>query len=280
MPSQWDQYTSLDATERLLMAGVVLPATTAFALVDSILERTEQWMQDSDKYLLRRILALCPFVDDPWPREGGRVGESTSTRTSCTACWRNALVQPRAEPGPRGCRSSDTRQTVCGAWTSCAVRPSCSRATGCSWSWTSSRGASWDSVCIADRSMHPASAACSTPPFMGGARRDISAGISILPAPDGTFIHPRVADPTKLSSSHNRPAPEAVTSAPADVQPTGAPTFRAFLRHRSTLVAFLRQAGFVALAARQPPGTGSAQILRSMSPNSRRVRCPSANRSQ
>ena len=58
------------------------------------------------------------------------------------------------------------------------------------------------------------------------------------------------------------------------------PTFRAFLRHRSTLVAFLRQAGFVALAARQPAGTGSAQILRSMSPNSRRVRCPSANRSQ
>ena len=54
----------------------------------------------------------------------------------------------------------------------------------------------------------------------------ISAGISILPAPDGTFIHPRAADPTKLSSSHNRPAPEAVTSAPADVQPTGAPYFQ------------------------------------------------------
>ena len=60
------------------------------------------------------------------------------------------------------------------------VRPSCSRATGCSWSWTSSRGASWDSVCIADRSMHPASAACSTPPFMGGARRDISVRIMIV----------------------------------------------------------------------------------------------------
>ena len=29
-----------------------------------------------------------------------------------------------------------------------------------------------------------------------------------------------------------------------------------------------------------PPGTGSAQILRSMSPNSRRFRCPSANKSQ
>jgi hypothetical protein len=65
MPGQWDQYTCLDAAERLLMAGVVLPATTAFALADSILERTEKWMQDSDKYLLRRILALSPFVDDP-----------------------------------------------------------------------------------------------------------------------------------------------------------------------------------------------------------------------
>jgi len=65
MPGQWDQYIRLDAAERLLMAGVVLPATTAFALVDSILERTGKWMQDSDRYLLRRILALCPFVDNP-----------------------------------------------------------------------------------------------------------------------------------------------------------------------------------------------------------------------
>ena len=32
--------------------------------------------------------------------------------------------------------------------------------------------------------------------------------------------------------------------------------------------------------ARYPPGTGSAQILRNMSPNRRRVRCPSASRSQ
>ena len=58
---------------------------------------------------------------------------------------------------------------------------------------------------------------------------------------------PESRRPTKLSSAHNRPAPEAVTSARPDVQPTGAPAFRAFLRHRSTLVSFLRQAGFVAL---------------------------------
>ena len=56
---------------------------------------------------------------------------------------------------------------------------------------------------------------------------------------------------------------EAVTSARADAQPTGASAFRAFLRHSSALVPFLRQVGFVALAARQPAGIGSAQILRS-----------------
>lgn len=47
------------------MVGVVLPVTAALALVDSVLERTEKWMQDSDRYLLCRVLALCPFVDDP-----------------------------------------------------------------------------------------------------------------------------------------------------------------------------------------------------------------------
>jgi hypothetical protein len=65
MPGRWDQHTCLVVAERLLMAGVVLPAPTAFALVDSIFGRTERWMQDSDGYLLRRTLALCPFVDDP-----------------------------------------------------------------------------------------------------------------------------------------------------------------------------------------------------------------------
>ncbi len=65
LPDQWDQDIRLVAAECLLMAGVVLPTTTVFALLDSILERTEKWMSDSDRYLLQRILALCPFVDDP-----------------------------------------------------------------------------------------------------------------------------------------------------------------------------------------------------------------------
>ncbi len=65
MSSKWDEHTRLEAAERLLMAGVALPAATAFALVDSLLKRTGRWMQDSDRYLLRCILALCPLVDDP-----------------------------------------------------------------------------------------------------------------------------------------------------------------------------------------------------------------------
>ena len=65
MPGQWDEYARLDVAERLLMAGVVLPTGAVCALADSILERTAKWMQDSDRHLVRRTLALCPFVDDP-----------------------------------------------------------------------------------------------------------------------------------------------------------------------------------------------------------------------
>ena len=101
--------------------------------------------------------------------------------------------------------------------------------------------------------------------------RVLSAGISDLPAPDGPFIRPKAAERTKFCSAYNRPAPEAVTSAHADVEPTGAAVFRAFLKHRSTLVPFLRQPSLHS-AARQPAGTGSAQILRSISPKSRRFR--------
>ena len=65
IPGKWDQYTRLAAAERLSMAGFVLPVTTVCALVDSILERIGTWMQDSDRSLLNRVLALCLFVDDP-----------------------------------------------------------------------------------------------------------------------------------------------------------------------------------------------------------------------
>ena len=65
MPWPWEEYAHLEAAERLLMAGVVLPATAVFAFVDAIVERLVLWRSDSDGALLCRALALCPFVDDP-----------------------------------------------------------------------------------------------------------------------------------------------------------------------------------------------------------------------
>ena len=79
----------------------------------------------------------------------------TSIRTSYAACCRNTIAPSRAAPGPRGCRSSATRQIACGAWTSFDASPSCSGATRCSWSWTNARVASSESACTAVRSMAP-----------------------------------------------------------------------------------------------------------------------------
>ena len=92
------------------------------------------------------------------------------------------------------------------------------------------------------------------PGWSTGTSDGVLTGISILPAPDGTFIHPRAADPTKLSSSHNRPAPEAVTSAPADVQPTGAPYFQGIPQTPLHTHALLRQADSLHLPRVSLPG--------------------------
>ena len=64
MSRPWEEYAQLDAAERLLMAGVVLPATAVIALVDVIFEQRAPLRSGSDAALLCRVLALCPFVDD------------------------------------------------------------------------------------------------------------------------------------------------------------------------------------------------------------------------
>lgn len=65
MPGQWDEYICLESAKLLLMAGAVLPATTAFAMVDAILQRSEEWSENSDKLFVLSILSLWPFFDDP-----------------------------------------------------------------------------------------------------------------------------------------------------------------------------------------------------------------------
>jgi len=65
MPSDQYQYVCLQATEFLLMSGVFLPSTTVFEMIDSFLVTKMQWMESSDKNFLSRLLALCPFIDNP-----------------------------------------------------------------------------------------------------------------------------------------------------------------------------------------------------------------------
>jgi putative transposase len=67
---------------------------------------------------------------------------STSTRTSCTACWRNIIALLPAAPDLRGCRSSATPETACGASTLSLRVDRAPDLLGCSWSWTRSRVAS------------------------------------------------------------------------------------------------------------------------------------------
>ena len=90
--------------------------------------------------------------------------------------------------------------------------------------------------------------------------------------PGWPFIHPRAAEPTRLCSSHHRPGPNASPQPALTCRGLEVRASRGFLRHRSSFVSSLCQAGVLALAARQPAGTGSAQIRWSIAPNRRRVR--------
>ena len=86
--------------------------------------------------------------------------------------------------------------------------------------------------------------------------------------------------PREASSSHHRPGSEAATQLALTCGGPEARAPRTFRRHRSPLVSSFCQAGVLALAARQPAGTGSAQIRCSIAPNRRRVRWLSASNSQ
>jgi hypothetical protein len=68
LPGRSNEYRQVEAAERLLVGGVVLPTSLVFRLLDTFVARTEKWMPDSDKHLLRRILALCAFIDEPEKR--------------------------------------------------------------------------------------------------------------------------------------------------------------------------------------------------------------------
>ena len=81
-----------------------------------------------------------------------------------------------------------------------------------------------------------------------------------LPKMDPLYIR-KPQRPRESSSSHNRPGSEAVTQPALTCSGLEIRASRAFRRHRFSLVSSRCQAGVLALAARQPAGTGSAQIL-------------------
>ena len=97
--------------------------------------------------------------------------------------------------------------------------------------------------------------------------------------PDQGLYTPTRLSARQISSAHVIPLPTPVRWGRARRETDWSPCFQGISQaplHTCALSSPLR----CTQAARQPPGTGSAQILRSMSPNSRRVRCPSASRSQ
>ena len=108
-------------------------------------------------------------------------------------------------------------------------------------------------------------------------------GISILAVPVGTIIHqctpnelPRGPDVFVAPASSSRHRLRGSQRGRTDRKQPGAGIF---LAHLSLPVLVLGQTCARAPAARQPAGTGNAQIRRSMSPNSLRLRCSSASSS-
>ena len=66
LPIDSNDWQRVEAAERLLSHGVVLPTAGTLALVDAVLERRQRYgLQDDDKWLIKRCLNLLPFVDDP-----------------------------------------------------------------------------------------------------------------------------------------------------------------------------------------------------------------------
>jgi len=66
LPGEWDGWQRVEAAERLLFAGVVLPSGPTLALLDTFLERAKtHGLQEQERWLLKRFLCICPFVDSP-----------------------------------------------------------------------------------------------------------------------------------------------------------------------------------------------------------------------
>ena len=105
--------------------------------------------------------------------------------------------------------------------------------------------------------------------------RDLDPGFPFCPPDQGPYTPTRLSA-RQISSSHVAPLPVEARRGT-----DSSPHFQGIPQTPLHTWAISSPCGLrCTQPARQPAGTGSAQILRNMSPNSRRVRCPSASRSQ
>src|SRR5260370_30085600 len=66
IPDEWNIDPRISAVETLLFNGVVLPADRTITLLDSVLDRfRKHGIQQQDEWIVRRVLCMLPFVDDP-----------------------------------------------------------------------------------------------------------------------------------------------------------------------------------------------------------------------
>lgn len=65
-PGEWDDWQRVESAERLLFGGVVLPARPTLDLLDPTFERARACgLQDQERWLVKRFLCICAFVDPP-----------------------------------------------------------------------------------------------------------------------------------------------------------------------------------------------------------------------
>jgi hypothetical protein len=112
-----------------------------------------------------------------------------------------------------------------------------------------------------------------TCPAASGSSGTIQAAISILAVRMRTLIYPRTSAAAIFFPLHILQGPKTVSWVHIEVELMVSDlVLGAFLGYLSMLVLFLRQTCSVALAARQPVGTGRAQIRCNIAPKRRRVR--------
>jgi hypothetical protein len=64
IPVDADGWSRVEAIDKMLSAGVVLPSDPTLSAIDAMLNR-KYGIADNERWMVKQFLGLCPFVDDP-----------------------------------------------------------------------------------------------------------------------------------------------------------------------------------------------------------------------